>query len=201
MRGALQRCIGKVRGGLRWCIGKVRGEMKHVAVLWLGLSFLVILCSWAVNFTRSSQSLPSPLPSAGLDSSWMARGGWSWVFLFLRARQVLRKPHGLSGGKIVSPEGKPCSENSVLCCISRLFLLPSLCWNSLIFSDFPCDDLVEFLEVQLTEVWVPCYDWVPVEFCFCSFNYWNFPHWTSSNLSIEVQVFLTQRLVLSKVLL
>ena len=54
----------------------------------------------------------------------------------------------------------------MLWCISRWFLLPSLCWNSVMFSNFPCDHLVEFLEVKLTEVWVPCCDWFPVEFCF-----------------------------------
>lgn len=48
---------------------------------------------------------------------------------------------------------------------SKMIPFPSSCWNYWgFFSDISYEDLVEFLEVKFTNVWVPLYDWVPLEF-------------------------------------
>lgn len=59
----------------------------------------------------------------------------------------------------------------MLWCISECFLFPSphqpptpAGSTQGIFCSVHCEGLLELLEVKLTKVWGPSYDWVPLEF-------------------------------------
>ena len=60
------------------------GQEKHSVVRWSGLSLLVSLGHWTVNFARVSRFFSPPL-------RWnrVARVGWSWVFPFPQVNQAL----------------------------------------------------------------------------------------------------------------
>ena len=88
------------------------GKGKLSIVLLLGVSHLVSLCLWTVNFTGSQFPLPRTLSGTRMPDE--AEVGY---FLFLGR---------LGSDKIISPERRFCKNNRMLRWISNWLLFPSL---------------------------------------------------------------------------
>lgn len=86
------------------------------------------------------------------------------LYLKLGLTEVELKLRRLHSYKIVFPEKTPHYEERNFLVYLNMVPIPSTCQSLRFFSNIHSEDLIEILEVKLTEVWEASYDQVPIVF-------------------------------------
>ena len=126
----------------------------------------------------------------------MDRGTWQVIVHGVAKTEQLI--YRLDSGYLVCPEGKSCWEEQNALMNFIWFITPVPSWSMRgFFSNIHCEDVVDLLQVKITEVWGPWMTESPAG-VFISQAY---PHWASSSSSITVQDAFTRHWFLQRFLL